>query len=159
MLDLGGEVYSGFGVTVLTTQEYSTLIVSTSAYKSGRWATQVLKPQELFRSYPEIRWIALISDKGEVPFSVMRQGVESLVPENNITGFMEANRGKSILKSAEGLARWAGKVEGALIRYEKVFLHVIQLHTDTLVLSIDRATSYDRIAQIAEALLSDLRLQ
>lgn len=89
----------------------------------------------------------------------MRQGVESLVPENDVTGFMEANRGRSILKASEGLAQWAGKVEGALIRYEKVFLYVIQVRADVLVLSIDRATSFERIAQIAKSMLSDLQLQ
>lgn len=89
----------------------------------------------------------------------MRQGVESLVPENEITGLMQANRGKSILRASEGLSQWARKVEGALIRYEKVFLYVVQLQTDVLVLSIDRATSFERIAQITKPLLSDLRLQ
>lgn len=89
----------------------------------------------------------------------MRPGVESLVPENDITGFMEANRGKSILKASQGLAEWNGKVEAALIRYEKVFLYVIQLQAEVLVLSIDRATSFERIAQIAKSVLSDLRLQ
>jgi hypothetical protein len=90
---------------------------------------------------------------------VMRKGVESLVPENDITGFMEANRGRSIIKAAEGLAEWAGKVEGALIRYEKVFLYVIQLQSEALVLSIDRATSFERIAEIAKSVLAELELQ
>jgi hypothetical protein len=139
--------------------QYSTLLSLGGLSKGGRRVTQFLKPQEIFRSYPEIRWAALINDKGEVRFSVMRQGVESLVPENDITGFMEANRGKSILKASQGLAQWAGKVEGALIRYEKVFLYMIQLQTEVLVLSIDRATTFERIAQIAKSLLSDLQLE
>jgi len=113
----------------------------------------------MFSSYPEVRWAALIKETGEVPFSVMRQGVESLVPENDITGFMEADRGRSILKTAQGLAEWAGKVEGALIRYEKVFLYVIQLESEVMALSIDRATSFERIAQIAKSILSELELQ
>ncbi len=89
----------------------------------------------------------------------MRPGKESLVPENEITGFMEANRGRSILKSAQTLAEWAGRVEGALVRYEKVFLYVIQLQPDVLVLSIDRTTPFERIAEIAKSILSDLQLQ
>lgn len=88
----------------------------------------------------------------------MRHGLQSLVPENEITGFMEANRSRSILKAAEGLSQWAGKVEGALVRYEKVFLYVIQLQADVLVLSIDRETPFERIAQIAESVLHDLQL-
>jgi hypothetical protein len=120
---------------------------------------QFLKPQEILRSYPEIRWAALINEKGQVPFSVMRPGLESFVPENDITGFMEANRAKSILKSSGTLGEWAGRVEGALIRYEKVFLYVIQLQTEVLALSIDRTTTFERIAQIAKSILSELQLQ
>ena len=135
------------------------LLLSSQLSIKGGNATRFLKPQEMFSSYPEVRWAALIKETGEVPFSVMRQGVESLVPENDITGFMEADRGRSILKTAQGLAEWAGKVEGALIRYEKVFLYVIQLESEVMALSIDRATSFERIAQIAKSILSELELQ
>ena len=110
---------------------------------------RAIQPQEIFHSYPEIRWSALISDKGNVLFSLMREGVESLVPENDITGFMEANRSRSILNAAKGLAEWAGEVEGALIRYEKVFLYVIRLQGYVFVLSIDRGPSFERIAEVA----------
>lgn len=88
----------------------------------------------------------------------MRQRIESLVPENEITAFMEAHRAMSILKSSEALSRWAGKAEGALIRYEKVFLYVIQLQGQALVLSIDRGTALERIAQIAKSILAELQL-
>jgi hypothetical protein len=147
-------------VTVATPAHIVTaLLLSSQLSIKGGNATRFLKPQELFSSYPEVRWAALIKETGEVPFSVMRQGVESLVPENDITGFMEADRGRSILKTAQGLAEWAGKVEGALIRYEKVFLYVIQLESEVMALSIDRATSFERIAQIAKSILSELELQ
>ncbi len=119
---------------------------------------EVLKPQEIFSLHPEVRWIAVIRETGEVPFSIMRPGLKSLVPENEITGFMEANRGRSVLKAAQGLAEWAGKVEAALVRYEKVFLYVIQVRSDVLVLSLDRATPFERIAQIARSILTKLNL-
>ena len=89
----------------------------------------------------------------------MRQGLESLLPENEMTGFIEANRSKSILEASERLSQWAGRVEGALIRYEKVFLYVIRLQSEVLALSIDRKTDYERIAQIAKSILVDLELE
>ena len=92
-------------------------------------------------------------------FSVMRQGLESLLPENEMTGLIEANRSKSILEASERLSQWAGRVEGALIRYEKVFLYAIRLQSEVLALSIDRKTDYERIAQIAKSILVDLQLE
>lgn len=88
----------------------------------------------------------------------MRPGVESLLPENEITRFMEADRSKSILRSAEALSKWAGKVEAGLIRYEKIFLYIIQLPNQVLALSIDRGTNFERIAGIAKSILVDLHL-
>lgn len=120
--------------------------------------TQHIGPEEIFRACSEIRWIALINNKGEVSFSTMRPGVSSLVPENDVTGFMEADRAKSILKSSEGLSHWAGQVEGVLIQYEKVFLYVLRVEASVLAMSIDRATSYERIALIAARIQADLGL-
>jgi hypothetical protein len=99
------ELRPEIAVTVGTPSSIVTALLLSSQL-SIKWGkvTQFLKPQEVFNSYPEIRWTALIRETGEVPFSVMRQGVESLAPENDITGFMEANRGRSILKAAQGLA-------------------------------------------------------
>jgi hypothetical protein len=93
---------------------------------------RAIEHQKTFHSCPEIRWSALIGDNGNVLFSLMREGVESLVPENGITGFMEANGSRSILNAAKELADWAGEVEGALIRHDQVFLHVIRLQATCL---------------------------
>lgn len=55
---------------------------------------------------------------------------------------------------------WVGRKSwGGLIRYEEVLLYVIRLQSQVLVLSIDRATSFERIAQIAKSILSELQLQ
>jgi transcriptional antiterminator Rof (Rho-off) len=117
-----------------------------------------LEPRKFFDSFPETRWAAQIDDMGNVLFSAMRPGRESLIPENEITVFMEADRGKAILKASEGLSDWLGGVECALVRYKKVFLFVIQLEGSILVLSVDRVTSLAQIAEIAQSVLVELHL-
>jgi len=97
-----------------------------------------LTAEEIFNLHPKIRWAGLATEQGEVIFTKMRLGVQSLSPESIDQSFMQL--GPMLLTGVcERLAPWAGPLETVVSTYEKVVLVVRKLDKRYLALTIDRA--------------------
>ena len=96
-----------------------------------------LTAERVFNLHPKIRWTGLASDHGDVIFSKMRLGVESVSPEVFDEAFMQL--GPLLLRGVcERLGPWAGPLETVTSSYEKLILIVTSIGKDCLALTINR---------------------
>lgn len=111
-----------------------------------------LSPEGVFRIHPKIRWAGLATDLGEVLFSQMRPGVESLSPPETDRSFMQL--GPLLLSGVcERLAPWAGSLELIIIQYQKVVMFVTRLGRHNLALTLDKADA-EAMPEVKKSLLS-----
>lgn len=97
-----------------------------------------LTAEQIFNLHPKIRWAGLATEQGEVVFTKMRPGVQSLSPESVDQAFVQL--GPMLISGVcERLAPWAGTLETIVSTYEKVVLVVKKLDKRYLALTINRA--------------------
>jgi hypothetical protein len=96
-----------------------------------------LSPDRVFDIHPKIRWVGLATDAGDVVFSKMRPGVQSLSPGTFDQSFVQL--GALLLAGVcERLAPWAGPLETVVSSYEKVIMLVTKLKKRYLALTLDK---------------------
>ncbi len=113
-------------------------------------AKMAIKPEEIFRLHPKIRWTAFSSDNGEVLFSQMRPGVESYTSNGEDRCFMEL--GPLFMTSlAERLtpSGKAGGVESIVVSLGKDSVLLMKVEKGYLALSADRADAVEVFVGVA----------
>ncbi len=109
-----------------------------------------ITPERIFALNPKIRWAGLATDQGEVLFTLMRPGLESLSPEETDRSFMQL--GPMLLSGVcERLAPWAGPLEVVVSRYKKVTMIVRKLDKLFLAMTIN-SDDIDNMGEIIESL-------
>lgn len=141
--------------------KHESVVTAHHILPKGRHATVIQElttgASEIFRIHLGIRWTSLVTKKGDIIFSQTRPGIKSLVSEEGIATFIEANRPKSILEACENLSMWAGNVNAALIEYEKIVLYIATIENNVLAISCEKTTSYQEISEIANKLQACIR--
>ena len=110
-----------------------------------------LVAEDIFRIHPQIRWVGLASERGEVIFSKMRPGVESYSPETDDRYLLEAG-GLILSGVAQRSSQWLGKCGFVLVAYDKATQLVVQIEGGYLALTIDKSVPPDQVVRIAKAL-------
>jgi hypothetical protein len=107
-------------------------------------------PERIFALNPKIRWVGLANDNGEVIFSKMRRGVESLSPEHEDREFMQL--GPMLLTGvSERLAPWAGGLEAVIVRYAEATMIIRRFGKNHLAVTID-SEDYDSVRETMDSL-------
>jgi hypothetical protein len=96
-----------------------------------------LTADEIFRIHPKIRWASLATPEGEVIFSKMREGAQSLSPKGGEEAFMQLGP-QAIFALKEHLSPWAGPLLNSFGEYEKVMMIMTKVGENYLALAIDR---------------------
>ncbi len=109
-----------------------------------------LKPEEIFRLDPRIRWAAFSSEEGQVLFSKMRIGVKSHTSDAEDESFMEL--GPLLMTSmAERLtpSEKAGKLQSIVVNLDKDSVLLMKVENGYLAISADRADAVDVFLGVA----------
>jgi hypothetical protein len=107
-------------------------------------------PERIFALNPKIRWVGLANDNGEVVFSKMRRGVESLSPEHEDRAFMQL--GPMLLTGvSERLAPWAGGLQAVILRYAEATMIIRKFGAHHLAVTID-SEDYESVRETIESL-------
>jgi hypothetical protein len=115
--------------------------------RAQKGSKAIPKPDDVFRIHPGIRWAGLADDRGQVVFSQMRPGVESLSPVQTDRAFTQI--GPLVLTEVcERLTRYAGPVGFILIDYGKVTMLVMKLADSYLALTVGKTEPLDTLLQI-----------
>ena len=112
-----------------------------------------LKPEDVFAADPNIRWAGLATVKGEVIFCQMREGVESLTPEDDDRLLLEL-RAQYMTETTERVGRWAGPVEYIAVSYEKFIELIIMLKGKYLAITLEKNVPAQALPDIARIIRS-----
>jgi len=97
----------------------------------------LLTPEDVFSLHPKIRWAALALESGMVVFCQMRQGVQSLTPDDEDRAFMQMGplfmTGIALRLTPE---HRAGKLEYVISCFEKDCVLMTKVPDGFLALSV-----------------------
>jgi hypothetical protein len=110
-----------------------------------------LSAEEVFQLHSKIRWVGLTTDKGEVVFSKMRPGVESLTPDEDDKFLLQFG---AIMMNGitQRSGPWLGRWEHVTIAYEKTTQLILKLGERYLALTIEKSVQPNEIEQIAKSI-------
>ncbi len=109
-----------------------------------------LTPDRIFALNPNIRWVGLANESGEVVFAQMRPGVKSLSPEEEDREFMQL--GPMLLTGvSERLAPWAGGLQSINVRYRDATMVIKKFGSNYLAVTIN-SKDYAQIRETTESL-------
>jgi hypothetical protein len=109
-----------------------------------------LKPQDVFSLHPGIRWAGLTSQKGEVIFSKMRSGVDSLTPDEDDQFLLQF--GALIMNGVcERSGEWLGECEYVNVTYERLIQLIVKLGTNHLAITVERNTPSEELLKITKS--------
>ncbi len=92
--------------------------------------------EEVFKKDGRIRYVGIVDREFHVLVSKMREGVQSLTPDESDRNFVQLMP-SIILDSVEKLSPFLGVVESVTIRYAKVFLVLFTKGSYVIVLSFN----------------------
>jgi hypothetical protein len=96
-------------------------------------------PEDIFRLHSGIRWAGLTSQKGEVIFSRMRPGIQSLTPEQDDQYLLQF--GALIMNGVcQRSSDWLGGCAYVQVGYERVIQLILRLGTDYLAVTVEKST-------------------
>ena len=90
--------------------------------------------EEVFKKDGRIRYVGIVDRQFHVLASKMREGVQSLTPDESDRNFVQLMP-SIILDSVEKLSPMLGVVESVTIRYSKVFLVLFTKGSYVIILS------------------------
>lgn len=97
---------------------------------------KIKTPEDVFRLHPKIRWVGLATNEGQVIFSQMRKGVETMTPEEDDRRLLEM--GALVLRGvAERSSPYAGHVRSIAILYAKFGELIVKHNENNLILTFD----------------------
>lgn len=116
----------------------------------GELCLNRLKPQDIFRLHPGIRWAGLTSEKGEVIFSQMRPGVDSLTPDEDDQFLLQF--GALVMNGVcERSGAWLGECEYVNVTYEKLIQLIMKLGTNYLIITVEKNTPSEELLKITKS--------
>jgi len=96
----------------------------------------MLTPDEIFILHPKIRWVGASTSGGEIVFSKMRPGVQTITTEEDDRNLLEM--GSLLLRGiAERSSQFAGRVGCIAVLYEKFGQLIVQRNANNIILTFD----------------------
>jgi hypothetical protein len=92
--------------------------------------------EEVFKKDGRIRYVGIVDREFHVLVSKMREGVQSLTPDESDRNFVQLMP-SIILDSVEKLSPLLGDVESVTIRYSKMFLVLFTKSSYVIILSFN----------------------
>ena len=112
-----------------------------------------LSPDQIFEMDPGIRFVALTTEFGQPIFSRMREGLQSISPEEADEAHLEM--APHLMTSIpQKMEPWYGRVRGVVIYHDRLIDLVMQLKDKFLVLAFEPHTSADTIRKCADEINS-----
>jgi hypothetical protein len=106
--------------------------------------------EEAFRNEPKPRYVAVVDGKFNVLLSRMREGVESVTPDEQDRNFVQIMP-PIIVDAVEKLQPQLGKADNVTVRYEKVLLVFFRLEGLIVILSFDPSASSPFISSLSRS--------
>ncbi len=103
--------------------------------------------KRIFGLDARIRWIGISNERGEVLFSEMRPGVQSITPAEADREFVEFGA-LVVLSIFEKFAPHAGKISRCVVRFEKLAFIVRRLREGIMALSTEPSVNATEVAEI-----------
>jgi hypothetical protein len=112
-----------------------------------------ITPEEIFKMHPRIRMVELASEFGQPIFQKMRDGLQSISPDELDDEFLRI--GPHVIT---GFCRkyepWYGSLSGLVVYHDKITILIAQLSDNFLVVSFDPDTPAQAIKEIASEIHS-----
>lgn len=110
-----------------------------------------LRAEDVFKLSPNIRWVGLASDKGEVVFVEQRPGLKSFSPEDTDRAFVQM--GPLIISGVcERLSPWTGRVWSIVIDYDKVTSLITKVKDGFLCMTVEKEQSRQTVQDIMQSI-------
>jgi hypothetical protein len=107
-------------------------------------------PEVIFGLHPAIRWAGLTSQKGDVIFSRMRPGIESLTPEQDDQYLLQF--GALIMNGVcQRSSNWLGGCTYVQVGYERLTQLILKFGPDYLAITVEKNTACGDLLDIIKS--------